>query len=136
MKKLIILLILLFCGCSNKVNLNCSYVDNSSILGIKKTKDTIVLKNNKIISFNRNINFSLQSGVSDISSIYKVIKLEGKALKKYIGGKYKISKDNNSVSMIFNIKKINDNLNYIGIDTSYDYDEIVSVYSELGFSCK
>ncbi len=136
MKKYFVLLFLFLCGCSNKTVLSCSYVDNSSILGSKKVSDVVVFKNEKIISYRRNIDFSLQSGMAkDSKSVYKIIKLEGKALKKYIGGKYKISCNSDSVSMSFNSKKFN-NLKYIGLDSNYSYDEVKSVYSDLGFVCK
>lgn len=134
MKKFFVLLIFLLCGCSNKLVLNCSYVDNSSILGSKKVNDIITFKDDKIISYERNIGFSLQNGISS-RSVYRIVKLEGKALKKYIGGKYKISKNNSDIGLVFSSKKIN-NLKYIGIDINYGYDHVLNVYSELGFVCK
>lgn len=134
MKKLFLLFFLFLCGCSNKVSLSCSHIDNSSILGIKKVNDVIDFKNNIIISYKRNVILQGNSN-SDSKSVYKVVKLEGKALKKYIGGKYKISRNNDLVSMNFSSKKTN-NLNYIGIDKSYSYDEVSSIYNEMGFECK
>ena len=136
MKKFVCLFFLFLCGCSNKVQLNCSYVDNSSILGSKSINDIIVFNSDKIVSFERNINFSLHSDMNkDFRIVYRIVKLEGKALKKYIGGKYRIKRSSDLVSMSFRSKKIN-NLKYIGIDINYGYDEVKSVYSELGFSCK
>ena len=137
MKKLYVLLILLLlCGCSNKVILNCNFVDSSSILGSKSIIDIITFKNNKIVSFERDINFSLHSDLNkDVKSIYKTVKLEAKSLKKYIGGKYRISKYSDSVKMSFNSKRIG-NLIYIGIDGNYGYDDVLGVYSNLGFECK
>lgn len=130
-----VLFILLLCGCSNKISLDCSYIDNSSILGSKRVNDIITFKNDKIISYERNINFSLHGDIKDSSGVYKIVKLEGKALKKYIGGKYKIRRNNGIISMSFNSKKV-DNLKYIGIDNSYGYDEVVNIYNGLGFECK
>lgn len=130
-----VLLLFLLCGCSNKMVLNCNYVDNSSILGSKKVNDVITFNSDKIISYERNIDFSLHSGIKDSKSVYRIVKLEGKALKKYIGGRYKIRRNSDLVSMSFRSKKLN-NLKYIGIDINYGYDEVKSVYSELGFSCK
>ena len=135
MKKLFVLFILLLCGCSNKVVLNCSSVDSSSFLGIKKVNDIIAFKNDKIISYRRNIDFSLHDGIKDLKSVYKIVKLEGKALKKYVGGKYRIKRNIDGVSMSFSARKVN-NLKYIGIDSNYDYEQVVSFYSELGFECK
>ena len=135
MKKFFVFLIFVLCGCANKVSLSCSYIDNSSILGCKKVNDIITFRDNKIISYERNIDFSLHSGTKDLRSIYRIVKLEGKALRKYIGGKYKIRRSGNSVSMSFNSKKFN-NLKYIGLDSNYSYDDVLSVYSDLGFSCK
>lgn len=134
LKKFFVLFALFLCGCSNKVQLNCSYVDNSSILGSKKVNDIITFKDDEIISYERNIDFSLQSGINS-KNAYKVVKLEGKVLKRYIGGKYKIKRRSNSISMSFSSKRIN-NLKYIGIDSNYSYEQAKSVYSELGFSCK
>jgi len=136
LKKFFVFFVLFLCGCSNKVVLNCSYVDNSSILGSKKVNDVITFNNDKIVSYKRNIIFSLNSDVSRNSkSVYKIVKLEGKALKKYIGGKYRIKRNDDSVSMSFRSKRFN-NLKYIGIDSSYGYEQVTSVYSELGFACK
>lgn len=115
--------------------LNCSYVDNSSILGSKTVSDVVVFNNDKIISYKRNIDFNLHNGIKGSKSVYMIVKLEGKSLKKYIGGKYKISRSGDSVNMSFNSRKFN-NLTYIGIDSSYGYDQVISVYSELGFVCK
>ena len=130
-----VLLIILLCGCSNKVVLNCSYLDNSSIFGSKKVNDIITFKGDRIISYNRNIDFILHNDMKDSKSVYKIVKLEGKALKKYIGGRYKIKRNIDLVSMSFSSKKVN-NLNYIGIDSSYGYEQIKNVYGDLGFSCK
>ena len=136
MKKFFVLFILFLCGCSNKVSLSCSYVDNSSIFGSKQVNDIIEFKDDRIISFKRNIIFSLKNDLNkDIKSVYRIAKLEGKALKKHIGGTYKIRRSTDVVSLFFNSKNFN-NLKYIGIDINYSYDEVMSVYSELGFSCK
>ena len=136
LKKFLVLFVLFLCGCGNKAHLNCSYVDNSSILGSKKISDVIEFMDDEIISYKRNIVFSFHSEMNENSrSIYKLVKLEGKALKKYIGGRYRISRNDDSVSMIFSSRKPN-NLKYIGIDGSYSYDDVLSVYGELGFSCK
>ena len=136
MKKWYVLFVLFLCGCSNKVQLNCSYVDNSSILGSKSVNDVIVFKNDKIISFNRSIIFNSNSNIdTDLKTVYKVIKTEGKALKKYIGGKYKIRRNSDGVNMVFSSKRLN-NLKYIGLDSEYGYDSVLGVYSELGFVCE
>ncbi len=135
MKKFFVLFILFLCGCSDRIILNCSYVDSSSILGSKKINDVIEFRNDAIISYKRNIDFSLHSDIKDSRSVYRIVKLEGKALKKYIGGKYKMNRSDSIVSMSFSSKKFN-NLKYIGIDISYGYDEVLSVYSNLGFVCK
>ena len=136
MKRIFVLFILFLCGCSNKVILKCNYVDNSSILGSKSVNDVIVFKNDKIISFNRSIVFNSNSNIdTDLKTVYKVIKTEGKALKKYIGGKYRIRHSSDSVNMIFRSKKFN-NLKYIGLDSEYGYDEVIGIYSELGFVCE
>ena len=135
MKKLFVFLLFFLCGCSNKVILNCSYVDNSSILGSRKVNDIIKFGNDRIVSYNRNVSFYFRSGIKDSSSIYKTIRLEGRALKKYIGGKYRVSKSGDGINMSFNSRKIN-NLKYIGVDSSYGYDQVMGVYNELGFVCK
>ena len=135
LKKLFVLFVIFLCGCSNKTSLSCNYVDNSSILGSKKVNDIIEFRDDKIIYYKRNIDFSLHSGMKDSRSVYKVIKLEGKALKKYIGGKYKISRSNDLVSMSFSSKRFN-NLKYIGIDSNYSYEQVRGVYNNLGFECK
>ena len=135
MKKLLVLFIVFLCGCSSKTVLNCSYVDSSSILGSKKVNDVIEFKNDKIVFYARNIDFNLNDSMKDSRSVYKIVKLEGKALKKYIGGKYKIIKSNNEVNLVFSSKKFN-NLSYIGIDKDYSYDQVISVYNSLGFGCK
>ena len=136
MKRIFVLFILFLCGCANKVQLNCNYVDNSSILGSKSVNDVIVFKNDKIIFFKRSIVFNSNSNIdTNLKNVYKVIKTEGKALKKYIGGKYRIKRNSDSVNMIFRSKKVN-NLKYIGLDSNYGYDEVLSVYSELGFVCE
>lgn len=135
LKKFLVLFLFILCGCSNKAVLNCSYTDNSSLIGSKEVSDIITFKNNKIFSYNRIIDFNLHSDIKESKSVYKVVVLEGKALKKYIGGKYRISRDIDSVNMSFSSKKIN-NLKYIGIDSSYGYDEVLNLYNNLGFSCK
>lgn len=135
MKKLLTIFLLLLCGCSNNTKLNCSYADNSSILGSRQISDIVYFKNNHIISYERSIIFSINGDVNDVKSVYKSVKLDGKVLKKYIGGKYKLSKNSSEVRLVF-ISKKTDNLNYIGIDSSYGYDQIISVYNNMGFSCK
>lgn len=122
---------LFFCGCSNKIVLNCSSVNNDSILGSKFVNDVFIFEGGEIVSFRRVIKYSLNSEI-DSKFAYKALKIEGKALKKYIGGKYKIS---DNVNMIFSAKKF-DRLNYIGVQSSYGYNDIVDVYSNLGFECK
>ena len=122
---------LVFCGCSNKIVLNCTSVNNDSILGSKQVDDVFILEGDDIVSFRRVIKYNLNSDI-DSKLVYKALKLEGKALKKYIGGKYKI---NDNVNMIFSAKRF-DRLNYVGIDSSYRYDDIVNFYNNLGFECK
>lgn len=135
MKKLFVLLVLFLCGCSNNNILKCSYVSNDSIFGSKRVNDILTFKDAKIVSYKRNINFNLNSGIKDSRSVYKIIKLEGKALKKYIGGKYTIIRNSDLVSMSFSSKKTN-NLKYIGIDANYNYEQVKSIYSDLGFNCE
>lgn len=131
MKRFFLLLALFVCGCSNKIVLDCSSVDSASILGSKQVDDVFVFESGKIVSFRRIIRYNLKDNI-DSRFVYKTLKLEGKALKKYIGGKYKITDNSN---MIFSAKRF-DRLNYIGIDSSYSYDNIVNIYSGLGFECK
>lgn len=135
MKKLLAIFLLILCGCSNNTKLNCSYTDNSSILGSKQISDIVFFKNNLIVSYERSIIFSINGDINDIKSVYRSVKLDGKVLKKYIGGKYKISKNSSEVRLVFSSKKTS-NLKYIGIDNSYSYDQVISVYNSMGFSCE
>ena len=135
MKKLLFLFIILLCGCSNNTKLNCSYIDNSSILGSKQVSDVVSFKNNHIIAYERSIIFNINSNINDVKSVYKNVKLDGKALRKHIGGKYKISKNSSEVRLVFNSKKTG-NLKYLGIDSDFSYDQVIDVYNGLGFSCK
>lgn len=124
------------CGCSTRSVLNCSYIDSSSILGSKRVSDVIEFRNDKIISFRRNIDFSLHDGMGkDIGTVRKLVKIEGKSLKKYINGRYRVNRNSDGVSLSFVAKRFS-NLKYIGIDINYGYDQVLNVYSELGFSCK
>ena len=135
MKRFFVIFIVFFCGCSRNVNLNCSSVDNGFIFGSRTVNDVISFNDDKIISFKRGVYFDVNGDVDiDIKDVYKIVKLEGKALKKYIGGRYKIM-NSDGIHMIFTSKKFN-NLKYIGIDSGYGYDEVLGVYNELGFSCK
>ena len=135
LKKLLVLFFLFLCGCSNNTKLNCSYTDNSSILGTRQINDVLYFKNNHIVSYERSIIFTINSNINDVKSVYKSVKLDGKVLKKHIGGKYKISKNSSEVRLIFNSKKTN-NLKYLGIDSDYSYDQVIDVYNGLGFTCK
>lgn len=135
LKRLLVLFILLLCGCSNNTKLNCSYIDNSSILGSRRINDAVYFRNNHIVSYERSIIFNINGDINDIKSVYKSVKLDGKVLKKHIGGKYKISKNSSEVRLVFNSKKTG-NLKYLGIDSDFSYDQVIDVYNGLGFSCK
>ena len=134
MRRFFVLFVFFLCGCAGKVQLNCSYIDNSSIFGSKKVNDLIEFKKDRIIYFERNIDFNINLS-GNKRDVYRIVKSEGKALKKYIGGKYRINYNSDSIDMVFHVKRFN-NLKYIGIDSEYGYDSVLSVYSELGFECK
>lgn len=133
MKKYLIILIFLLCGCQNKQILTCKYIDQTSIYGIKNITDTITFKNNILITYKKNINFTLNNEIKEKNKIHKTIKLEAKTLKKYIKGKYKITKQNNSIIMNFKSNK-KFNLNYITTNT--DYENIKKDYEIKGYECK
>ena len=138
MRRWLFLLIFLCVGCSKSVTLNCSYTDINSIYGVKKFNDTLVFKDDELVSFRREINFNLYSDmIGSVKNIYKSMKNEGIAFKKSIGGKYSVSKSSSSVTMILKVDKFkNDNLNYIGVDVSNGYNEMKTDYKNNGFSCK
>ena len=138
MKKYLILLLLFCIGCSKNVNLNCTITDNNSIYGNKKISDTLIFKNDKLIKFTRTIKFSFYNDMTyNIKNVYKSMKNEAKTFKKFVGGKYKIGKDSNSITTINNTKKFKDEkLSYIGIDNNSNYTTIKSNYKDMGFSCK
>jgi hypothetical protein len=133
MKKFLLILILLLCGCQNKITLSCKYIDQTSIFGKKTITDTIIFNNDIPIIYKKNIVFTLNNEIKEKNKIYKIIKLEAKTLKKYIKGKYKITKQNENIIMNFTSKK-KFNLNYI---TTYtQYEGIKQDYENNGFECK
>lgn len=137
MKKYLVLFILLMCGCSNKTTLTCTYIDQTSIYGIKKIVDKIYFKNDKITSYEKSIDFTLNNEIKETNKTYKIIKNEAKTLKKYIGGKYKINKTNKNINMLFTVNKIKkDNLKYINIDIEKNYIKTKEIYTNKGFECK
>ena len=133
MKKYLIILILLLCGCKNKQILTCKYIDNTSIYGKKIITDTIIFNNTVPVTYKKNINFTLNNEIKEKNKIYKTIKLEAKTLKKYIKGKYKIIKQNDNINMFFTSnKKFNPNY----ITTNTDYENIKKDYENIGYECK
>ena len=133
MKKYLIFLICLICGCQNKITLTCKYIDQTSIYGKKTITDIIIFKNNIPIIYKKNIYFTINNEIKEKNNIHKIIKLEGKALKKYIRGKYKIQKQNNTINMNFTSYKKFD-LSYITTNTNYE--DIKQDYESKGFECK
>ena len=133
MKKYLIPLILLLCGCQNKITLTCKYIDHTSIYGKKIITDTIIFNNNLPIKYKKNISFTLNTEIKEKTKIYKTIKLEAKTLKKYIKGIYKIQKQNNMINMNFTSNK-KFNLNYITTNTKYE--TIKQDYENIGYECK
>lgn len=133
MKKYLIFLICLICGCQNKITLTCKYIDQTSIYGKKAITDIIIFKNNIPIIYKKNIYFTINNEIKEKNNIHKIIKLEGKALKKYIRGKYKIQKQNNTINMNFTSYKKFD-LSYITTNTNYE--DIKQDYESKGFECK
>lgn len=133
MKKYLILLVLLICGCANKQTLTCTYIDQTSIYGTKKITDTIIFNNTIPVIYKKNINFTLNNEIKENSKIYKTIKLEAKTLKKYIKGKYKITRENETIKMNFTSNK-KFNLNYI--TTNNEYENIKTDYENKGYECK
>ena len=133
MKKYLIILIFLLCGCQNRQILTCKYINNTSIYGKKKTTDTIIFNKNTPITYKKNITFTLNTEIKEKNKIYKTIKLEAKTLKKYIKGKYKIQKQNDNINMTFTSNK-KFNLNYITTNT--DYENIKKDYENIGYECK
>ncbi|MBO5183115.1 MAG: hypothetical protein J6B64_01830 [Bacilli bacterium] len=111
--------------------MNCNYVDYSCIYGVRSVYDRLVFENDKLVSFNRNIVVS----VHDNLNVKKSLKLEGKAFKKLVGGKYRLSDGGDNVKLVLKAKP-SSNFNYIGIDVNDGYENIKSSYSSLGFSCK
>ncbi len=138
MKRCLFLLIFLCVGCSGRVSLSCSYSDINSIYGVKNINDYLVFKGDKLISFRRNINFSVYSDMSgSIRTIYKSMKKEGRVFKKFVGGKYRVSRSNGGVNMILTVEEFNNNnLSYIGIDVNDNYSSFLDTYESMGFSCK
>ena len=138
MKKCILFFIFLCIGCNKNIYLNCNYTDINSIYGIKKYNDTLVFKENKLISFKREISFNLYNDMEkNIKNVYKNMKNESITFKKYIGGKYNINKSSNNITTTNKVNKLkNENLNYIGIDINSDYNNIKNDYKNIGFSCK
>ena len=132
MKRLFVLISMFLFGCSNKIVLNCSYVDSSFLLGNKNTNDVFIFKNNRIISYKKVIIFDINDD-TDRKLVSKYVKLDGKSLKKYIGGNYSIKNYDDRISLIFNTKNF-DKLNFV--DSSYGYDDVLNAYSSLGFMCK
>lgn len=133
MKKYLLILILLLCGCQNKQTLTCKYIDYTSIYGKKIITDTIIFNNNIPVIYKKNINFSINNEIKEKNKIYKTLKLEAKTLKKYIKGKYKIIKQNDNINMNFTSNK-KFNLNYITTNTKYE--NIKQEYESIGYECK
>lgn len=134
MKKLWLVLILFVIGCSKQSILSCNYVDYSSIYGTRKVTDKLVFKNDRLVSYNRNIIMTIHENV-DIKKVRKSMNLEGKSFKKLVGGKYKVNKSGNSTELILKSNPTS-NLSYIGIDIEDNYESMKANYSSLGFSCK
>lgn len=130
MKRVILLISLFLFGCSNKTVLSCNYVDNGSILGSKNINDVFIFQNNRIVSYKRIVNYSISV---DSKLVYKYVKLDGKSLKKYIGGSYSIKNYDDYISLIFSSKNF-DRLSYV--DSSYGYNDVLNAYGNLGFTCK
>ena len=133
MKKYLIILLFLLCGCQKKTTLTCKYIDNTSIYGKKIITDTIIFNNTVPVTYKKNINFTLNTEIKEKNKIYKTIKLEAKTLKKYIKGKYKIIKQNDNINMFFTSNK-KFNLNYITTNTKYE--NIKQEYENIGYECK
>lgn len=133
MRKYMIFLFLFCIGCSRQTNLTCTYIDQTSIYGVKKITDNLTFKNDKLISYERIINFKIDERfINSSNDIYKFIKKESKTIKKYINGKYKISRSNSYINSIISIKKFNNNdLSYLKIDM----DNIKESYESLSFIC-
>lgn len=134
MKRLLLFLFLFIVGCSNQTTLSCTYIDYSNIYGTRKVTDNLVFKNDRLLSFNRNINVTLHDNINT-KAVYKSMKLEGKSFKKLVGGKYKVNKSGNSYELILRANS-NSNLSYIGIDINDNHESMKVNYSSLGFSCK
>ena len=132
MKKYIVLLFLFCVGCSSHARLTCTFVDQSSIYGVKVITDNLTFKSDKLVSFERNINFKLDERFIDDSNVYRFIKKESKTIKNLINGKYKISRSSNQINSIISIKKFkNNDLSYLKIDI----DNIKESYDLLSFTC-
>lgn len=137
MKKYLIILLLFCIGCSNKKTLTCTYIDKSSIYGTKTITDNLKFKNDKLTSFKRNINFNIEEPFTKYKkNIYNSMKQEAKTFKKYIGGKYKIVKNNNQINLIINIKKIKkNNFSYMKIVID-NYNDSKESYNSIKFECE
>lgn len=133
MKKYIVLLFLFCVGCSSHARLTCTFVDQSSIYGVKVITDNLTFKSDKLVSFERNINFKIDERfINNSSDVYKYIKKESKTIKKYINGKYKINRNSSQINSIISIKKFkNNDLSYLKIDI----DNIKESYDLLSFTC-
>lgn len=137
MKKYLIILIFLCIGCSSKNILSCTYVDQTSIYGTKIITDNLTFKNEKLISYQRKIDFNIEDNfIKYKNNIYKYMKQEAKTFKQYIGGKDKINKKNNQINLMINIKKIrNNDFSYIKINID-DYASSKNSYQSINFTCE
>lgn len=137
MKKYLFFLIFFCIGCSRHVSLNCSYSDINSIYGVKVINDTLVFKSDRLISFKRDIDFNFYSDmVGNIRSVYKGMKKEGRAFKKFIGGKYSVSKSSSGVNLVLTVSDFNNKLSYFGINEDDGYSDMLETYESMGFSCE
>lgn len=137
MRKYLIILIFICIGCSSKTILSCTYIDQTSIYGTKIITDNLTFKNDKLISYQRNIEFNIEDYFTKYkNNIYKSMKQEAKIFKQYIGGKYKINKKNNQINLMINIKKIrNNDFSYIKINID-DYTSAEHSYQSIKFICE
>lgn len=139
MRKLILLIFFILCGCSSKTFLICNYTDTNNIYGSSDIVDTLKFDNDVLIYYERletvNIN---SSSKKNINYVYKIKKTEGKLFKSTIyHSKYKVFKNNNIVSLkLFLDIKSDTNLSSILIDTKLNYDEMYDRYLDYGYSCK
>ena len=139
MKKLLLIFLIFFIGCSS-TTLNCSKSNHSTIYGKETQVETYVFKNNKLTNYTIVKKIIFENNMSKyIDDVFQYYQKEINIIKENVkGSEVSIKKGSTSITTSTNIdiKFSDDTLEKLNIDKNLSINYVKKNLIEKGYKCE